>query len=210
VWRSDPVTSALNVVTVGERFIFSNALRGKGNVFDRQTGTIVSSIGQDYACCRFTLSEPYVLGATMDMIDLSDCRGRCRPCGSGREMRAAPSQIHDGARPSLCCACRAGQGLVYRQVIGKDQHVYVFFSQLDVEGRGSAQSRWLVMLRKKASCDSMMTWLRPALSLAGILSFPGCQPPQGLSLWKILSPLSQMVISLAPVLRKTSRSVSDS
>jgi outer membrane protein assembly factor BamB len=70
-WKSDPVTSALNVVTVGERFIFSNALRGKGNVFDKQTGKVVSSIGHNYACCRFTLSEPYVLGANMDMIDLS-------------------------------------------------------------------------------------------------------------------------------------------
>jgi outer membrane protein assembly factor BamB len=72
IWKSDPVTSALNVVTVGERFIFSNALRGKGNVFDKQTGSVVSSIGHNYACCRFTLSEPYVLGANMDMIDLSE------------------------------------------------------------------------------------------------------------------------------------------
>jgi outer membrane protein assembly factor BamB len=72
VWQSDPVTSALNVVTVGQKFIFSNALRGKGNLFDRQTGKIVNSIGHNYACCRFTLSEPYVLGANMDMIDLSD------------------------------------------------------------------------------------------------------------------------------------------
>ncbi|HIF35062.1 MAG TPA: hypothetical protein EYQ75_26080 [Planctomycetaceae bacterium] len=71
VWKSDPVTSALNVVTVGEKFIFSNALRGKGNVFDKKTGKVVSSIGHNYACCRFTLSEPYVLGANMDMIDLS-------------------------------------------------------------------------------------------------------------------------------------------
>lgn len=72
VWQSDPVTSALNVVTVGERFVFSNALRGKGNVFDRETGKVIDSIGHNYACCRFTLSEPYVLGANMDMIDLSD------------------------------------------------------------------------------------------------------------------------------------------
>jgi outer membrane protein assembly factor BamB len=71
IWKSDPVTSALNVVTVGEKFIFSNALRGKGNVFDRETGKVVASIGHNYACCRFTLSEPYVLGANMDMIDLS-------------------------------------------------------------------------------------------------------------------------------------------
>lgn len=71
VWKSDPVTSALNVVTVGQQYIFSNALRGKGNVFDRNTGRVLSSIGHNYACCRFTLSEPYVLGANMDMIDLS-------------------------------------------------------------------------------------------------------------------------------------------
>jgi outer membrane protein assembly factor BamB len=70
-WKSDPVTSALNVVTVGEKFVFSNALRGKGNVFDKATGKVVSSIGHNYACCRFTLSEPFVLGANMDMIDLS-------------------------------------------------------------------------------------------------------------------------------------------
>ncbi|NQU09938.1 PQQ-binding-like beta-propeller repeat protein, partial [bacterium] len=72
VWQSDAVTSALNVVTVGERFIFSAALRGRGNIFDRRTGKVTSSIGHNYACCRFTLSEPYVLGANMDMIDLSD------------------------------------------------------------------------------------------------------------------------------------------
>jgi outer membrane protein assembly factor BamB len=71
VWRSEAVTSALNVVTVGERFIFSNALRGRGNVFDRQTGKVVGGVGHNYACCRFTLSEPYILGANMDMIDLS-------------------------------------------------------------------------------------------------------------------------------------------
>ena len=72
VWKSDVVTSALNVVTVGKQFIFSNALRGKGNLFDHATGKVIASIGHNYACCRFTLSEPYVLGANMDMIDLSN------------------------------------------------------------------------------------------------------------------------------------------
>jgi outer membrane protein assembly factor BamB len=71
IWKSDAVTSALNVVSVGEKFIFSNALRGKGNIFDRNTGKVTYSILTNYACCRFTLSEPYVLGANMDMIDLS-------------------------------------------------------------------------------------------------------------------------------------------
>ena len=72
VWRSDPVTSALNVVTVGSKFIFSNALRGKGNVFDRETGKVVATVGHNYACCRFTMSGSYVLGANMDMIDLAE------------------------------------------------------------------------------------------------------------------------------------------
>jgi outer membrane protein assembly factor BamB len=71
IWQSDPVTSALNVVSVGEEYIFSNALRGVGNIYDRETGKVVSTVGHNYACCRFTLSEPYVLGANMDMIDLS-------------------------------------------------------------------------------------------------------------------------------------------
>jgi outer membrane protein assembly factor BamB len=71
VWQSDPITSALNVVTVGKKFIFSNALRGRGNVFDFQSGHVIGGVDHNYACCRFTMSEPYVLGANMDMIDLS-------------------------------------------------------------------------------------------------------------------------------------------
>ena len=72
VWKSDPITSALNVVTVGQNFIFSNALRGRGNVFDRENGKVIGGVDHNYACCRFTMSEPYILGANMDMIDLSD------------------------------------------------------------------------------------------------------------------------------------------
>lgn len=72
VWRSDPITSALNVVTVGRDFIFSNALRGRGNVFNRQTGQVNGGVDHNYACCRFTMSGSYILGANMDMIDLAD------------------------------------------------------------------------------------------------------------------------------------------
>ncbi|MEQ1826138.1 MAG: PQQ-binding-like beta-propeller repeat protein [Pirellula sp.] len=71
VWKSDPITSALNVVSVGKQFIFSNALRGRGNVFDKLSGKVVGGVDHNYACCRFTLSEPFILGANMDMIDLS-------------------------------------------------------------------------------------------------------------------------------------------
>ena len=41
-------------------------------MYDHKTGKVVASIGHNYACCRFTMSEPYVLGANMDMIDLSN------------------------------------------------------------------------------------------------------------------------------------------
>jgi outer membrane protein assembly factor BamB len=71
IWQSDVVTSALNVVTVGEQYIFSNALRGRGNVFDKATGKVVGGVDHNYACCRFTMSGSYVLGANMDMIDLA-------------------------------------------------------------------------------------------------------------------------------------------
>ena len=97
VWKSDPVTSALNVVSVGERFIFSNALRGKGNVFDRNTGKVVGSIGHNYACCRFTLSEPYVLGANMDMIDLSN-RGKLVSTGPAIDSRECLGAVVSNGR----------------------------------------------------------------------------------------------------------------
>jgi outer membrane protein assembly factor BamB len=72
IWQSEPVKSALNVITVGERYVFSMALRGNGHVLDRHTGKILSTITHNYACCRFTMSEPYLLGANVDIVDLSD------------------------------------------------------------------------------------------------------------------------------------------
>jgi outer membrane protein assembly factor BamB len=72
LWQSDPVTSALNVVTVGGRYVFSMALRGNGHVIDGKTGKVTAKITHNYACCRFTMSEPYLLGANMDLVDLSD------------------------------------------------------------------------------------------------------------------------------------------
>ena len=54
VWRTEPVRSAVNVVTVGKDYIFSNASGGDGHVFDRATGKIVSRFNLGYACTRFT------------------------------------------------------------------------------------------------------------------------------------------------------------
>jgi outer membrane protein assembly factor BamB len=72
IWRSEPVKSAVNVVSVGDEFLFSNASGGDGHVLDRRTGEILSRFNFGYACTRFTVSEPYVLGSNMDMIDMSD------------------------------------------------------------------------------------------------------------------------------------------
>ncbi|MCO6453838.1 MAG: PQQ-binding-like beta-propeller repeat protein [Pirellulaceae bacterium] len=72
VWKSDPVASAVNVITIGKDFIFSNASGRDGHVLDIQTGKIVSRFNQGYACTRFTCSGRYVLGANMDLIDLTD------------------------------------------------------------------------------------------------------------------------------------------
>ncbi len=71
VWESEPLRSAVNVITVGPRFLFTNASGGDGHVLDRATGKIVSRFNYDYACTRFALSEPYVLGSNMDLIDLT-------------------------------------------------------------------------------------------------------------------------------------------
>lgn len=71
VWQSEPVASAVNVITVGDRFVFSNASGKDGHIFDRQTGKILARFNFGYACTRFTLSEPYLLGANMDLIDLA-------------------------------------------------------------------------------------------------------------------------------------------
>ncbi len=72
IWQSEPVRSAVNAIMLGKDYIFSNASGRDGHVFDRETGKIVSRFNFRYACTRFACSGPYVLGANMDMIDLSD------------------------------------------------------------------------------------------------------------------------------------------
>jgi outer membrane protein assembly factor BamB len=72
VWQSDPLKSAVNVVTVGDKFIFSNATRGDGHVIDKATGKIVSRFNNSYNCTRFTLAGTWLMGSNMDMVDLAN------------------------------------------------------------------------------------------------------------------------------------------
>lgn len=72
IWKSDPVRSAVNVVTIAGDRLFSNASGHDGHVIDAATGRILSRFNYGYACTRFTCSWPYVLGANMDLIDVSN------------------------------------------------------------------------------------------------------------------------------------------
>jgi outer membrane protein assembly factor BamB len=73
IWQSEPVAKAVNVVTIGSKFLFTHASTGKPSyLIDKQTGKILSIFDKGYACTRFTLSEPYIIGPNMDMIDTSN------------------------------------------------------------------------------------------------------------------------------------------
>jgi outer membrane protein assembly factor BamB len=72
VWRSPPVESAVNVITVSDSFIFSNARGKEGNVLDKKSGRIISQFNMKYFCTRFTVTGNYLLGTNLDMIDLGN------------------------------------------------------------------------------------------------------------------------------------------
>jgi outer membrane protein assembly factor BamB len=73
IWQSEPVGKAVNVVTIGRNFLFTHGSTGQPSyLIDKQTGKILSSFDKKYACTRFTLSEPYIMGSNMDLIDTSD------------------------------------------------------------------------------------------------------------------------------------------
>jgi len=73
IWQSEPLAKSVNVVTIGKNFIFTHASTGKPSyLIDKDTGKILSIFDKGYACTRFTLCEPYLIGANMDMIDTAD------------------------------------------------------------------------------------------------------------------------------------------
>jgi len=72
IWKSDPVREAIQVVTIGSKFLFVHAQYQNGFLLDKATGKILKTLTQGYKCTRFTLSEPYLFGSNMDVYDLSD------------------------------------------------------------------------------------------------------------------------------------------
>lgn len=71
IWESDPVREAIQVVTIGSRFLFVHAQYQNGFLLAKETGKILKTLTSGYKCTRFTWSEPYLLGSNMDVLDLS-------------------------------------------------------------------------------------------------------------------------------------------
>jgi hypothetical protein len=91
-------------------------LRGRGNVFDRQTGKVVGGVDHNYACCRFTMSGSYVLGANMDMIDLA-AGGKLVSTGPAIDSRECLGAVVSNGR--IFYASQAS-GFVVSQTYGTD------------------------------------------------------------------------------------------
>ncbi|MDP6447323.1 MAG: hypothetical protein QF805_26235, partial [Pirellulaceae bacterium] len=49
-----------------------NAIRAQCHVFDKESGKIAYEFDLDYACTRFTMSGPFLMGPNMDMLDLTN------------------------------------------------------------------------------------------------------------------------------------------
>jgi outer membrane protein assembly factor BamB len=71
VWKSEPVSRAIHVVTIGEKTLFTHSQYQNGYLLDKATGKILSTLTKGYRCTRFTLSEPYLLGPNLSVFDLS-------------------------------------------------------------------------------------------------------------------------------------------
>ena len=62
---------AIHVVTVRDDTLFTHAQYMESYLLDRHTGKILDTYRGGYRCTRFTVAEPYLLGANMDTYDLS-------------------------------------------------------------------------------------------------------------------------------------------
>jgi len=72
IWKSEPISRAIHVVTVGEKFLFAHSQYENAYLLDKDTGKLLTRLTKGSNCTRFTLSGPYLLGPNMDIYDLSD------------------------------------------------------------------------------------------------------------------------------------------
>ncbi len=72
VWKSEPVSRAIHVITIGQKFLFTHSQYEHGYLIDKETGEIIKNVTKDYHCTRFNFSEPYLIGANMEIRNMSD------------------------------------------------------------------------------------------------------------------------------------------
>ncbi len=72
VWKSDPISRAIHVVTIGEKILFTHSQYRHGYLLDKETGKLLTTLVKGFRCTRFTLCEPYLLGPNLNIFDLTD------------------------------------------------------------------------------------------------------------------------------------------
>jgi hypothetical protein len=114
---------AIHVVTVGERFLFTHAQYQNGYLIDKETGKILRTLAKGYKCTRFTLAGPYLLGANMDVHDLSD------PADI-RLLSTGPA-----IDPSQCVGALVSNGRIFYTAHGSGLQLSMVYGE-DAEGAG--------------------------------------------------------------------------
>ena len=71
IWQSEALLGATNNVAIGPDFVFTHPYGKPSYVLDKATGRIRSTLATRYACTRFSLSAPCLIGANTDLIDVS-------------------------------------------------------------------------------------------------------------------------------------------
>jgi outer membrane protein assembly factor BamB len=113
IWQSEPVAKAVNVVTVGRRFLFAHGSSGcPSYLIDKGTGRLLTTFDMKYACTRFTLSEPYLVGCNLDLLDTS---GEGRGPGDEGRGETSPASRPAGPVPRLVSS---GPSLEPRECVG--------------------------------------------------------------------------------------------
>ena len=97
IWKSEPVSRAIHVVTVGERLLFTHSQYEHGYLIDKDSGKILSTLVPGYRCTRFTLSEPYLLGPNLSLFDLAR-DGQLAHCGPAVDVMECIGAIASNGR----------------------------------------------------------------------------------------------------------------
>jgi len=123
IWKSDPLIKVLNVTTIGSKFIYVHAQYQEGYVLAKDTGKTLKVFKHPYKCTRFSLSEPYLLGPNLDVIDLSDpLNPRIVSTGPRLDPTQCVGSVVSGGR--LFYTALAG-GIQVSEVFGSDAERFV-------------------------------------------------------------------------------------